>query len=222
MSENEQAHSDIFLFMLGNGDDGYAKVRTVLKRKTPGNRMEAWDEIEQGKVEDSWEIAPPIHCVGGIDMAFAAKQPCLVFVAISGDHSHAEEAENGGTVGSFHETTTYFGENIVAPMAIRGQPSAPIIKNLKRHKLPSSNYHTVCSFDVDGESALRELGSSSGAAIMTRFPIVFDFVDSDDGRSPVFKKPRRPLQPASNQSSLVMFGHGGIHPPNGASMIEFL
>lgn len=222
MSEIEQVHNDVFLFEFGNGNNGYAKITKVLKRKKPSNWMEAWGEIEQGKSEASWDIAPPWHCAGGIDMAFGAAQPCLVFVAISGDHSHAEDAKNGSAVAPYHETTTYFGDHVVTPLTIRGKPEASIINNVQLHKMPGSDYHTVCSFVVDGESVLREIGESSAAGKITRFPIVFDFVDSDDGRSPVFKKPLLPPQPASTASGLARLGHGGIHPPSGSSMIEFL
>lgn len=222
MGEIEQVHNDIFLFVLGNGDDGYAKIVAVFKRQQAGEWRQAWGEIEQGKIEESWDVAPPTHCAGGIDMALDATQPCLVFVAISGDHSHAESAGSEGTVGLYHDATTYFGEDVVTEQVVRGKPTASIIKDVKRHKLPGSGYHTVCSFEVDVADVLAELGPSPEARTMTRFPIVFDFVDSDDGLSPVFKKPRGEPKPVSTASVLTMLGHGGIHPQSGSSIIELI
>jgi hypothetical protein len=225
MSESASVHEEIFLFVLGNdgdpADDGYAKVTGAFKRKSPGNRAEAWAEIEQGKTKTSWGIAASTHCPGGIDMAFGTAQPCLVFVAISGPQSHAKEASKDDIAGPLHDLTTYFGDQIVTPLAIRGIPKTSIITHAELHQLPGIKYPTVCSFVLDRKSAMTELGSSNDAGTLARFPIVFDFVDSDDGISPVFKKPSRSKRSASPKTDLTMFGHGGIHPPNGASMIEF-
>lgn len=219
MSKIEPTHDNIFLFVLRDDADGYAKVFKSFKRKQPGERAQAWAEIESGKVEQLWDIAPPSQHAVGIDMTFSATQSCLVFMAISGSHSHEAEADGEGAVGPYHNATTYFGKRIVRALDISGTPTASIIKDAKRHKLPGSGYYTVCSFAVDSVAVMREVGSTSGASTITRFPIVFDFVDSDDGRSPVFKKPDRAASPASAEGFLDSLGHGGIHPPSGSSLI---
>jgi hypothetical protein len=222
MSEDSEMHENILLFMLGNDDCGYAEVKLVLKRAFPGTWEEAWQDIEQGTIEGSWEPAPSSHRAGGIDMAFDITQPCLAFVAISGDHHHETQTKSEGQAGLLHEATTYFGKKIVRDLDIRGGPTTPIVKSAKRHKLPSSDYPTVCSFEVDSAGVLRELGSSAGASKITRFPIVFDFVDSDDGRSPVFKKPRPKCEDDPVVGIEAKLGHGGIHPRGGSSIIELV
>jgi hypothetical protein len=219
MAKIQPIHKNIFLFVLGNGADGYAEVVEGFKRKEPGDRTQAWDEIKNGEVAKMWDVVPASQRAAGIDMAFAATEPCLVFVAISGDHSHETEVHAEDTVGLFHNATTYFGTDIVKELAIRGKLTASIIKDAKRHKLPGSGYHTVCSFEVDCVTVMRVILATSGAGNMTRFPIVFDFVDSDDGRSPVFKKPRPNYRPASAAGILARLGHGGIHPRGGSSLI---
>jgi hypothetical protein len=220
MSKDE-SFENILLFVIGNNvDDGYAEVQLVFKRSLPGSWKQAWEDMEQGRIEQCWKPAPSLHRAGGIDMAFDTTQPCLAFVAISGDHHHDTETKSDGSAGLLHEATTYFGKKIVRDLDIRGGPTTPIIKSAKRHKLPLSDYPTVCSFEVDSASVLRELGSSAGASKITRFPIVFDFVDSDDGRSPVFKKPRKKSQNRPAMSIQAMLGHGGIHPRSGSSIIE--
>jgi hypothetical protein len=222
MSESAPVHEHIFLFVIGNSknvaDKGYAKVLTAFRRGSQGTLEEALKEIEQGDATKSWEPAASTHAPRGIDLAFDPAQPCLVFVAISGDHSHVQDAAEDGVVGPLHDAATYFGDKIVTPLAIEGMPESPIITDAKQHKLPGSKHPTVCSFVVDASSALDK---AKNAGSYARFPIVFDFVDSDDAISPVFKKPRPPKEPHAPGTELPMLNHGGIHPPNGASMIEF-
>lgn len=219
MAKVEPTHKSIFLYVLGDGAEEYADVVAVFKRKRPGNRKQAWDEIKNGEVETLWDVVPASKRASGIDMAFAASESCLVFVAISAGHSHEAEAEGEDTVGLYHNATTYFGDKIVRALDIRGKLTASIIKDAKRHKLSRSGYHTVCSFVVDCDTVMDEIRATSGAGNMTRFPIVFDFVDSDDGRSPVFKKPHSNNRPAPAASILARLGHGGIHPRGGSSLI---
>jgi hypothetical protein len=208
--------------VLGNGADGYAEVVEGFKRKQPGDRMQAWDEIKNGKVAKLWDVVPASQRAAGIDMAFAATESCLAFVAISGDHSHEAEKDGEDSVGLLHNATTYFGDHIVRALDIRGSLTTSIIKHAERYKLPGSGYHTVCSFEVDIANVLAELRASSNVGKISRFPIVFDFVDSDDDRSPVFKKPRGNPKPASTTSLLARLGHGGIHPRGGSSIIELI
>ncbi|MGC6328588.1 hypothetical protein [Rhizorhabdus sp. FW153] len=220
MSNTDGEHQNIFMFMLGNGNDGYAEVRAVFKRPSSGNRKQAWQDIELGNVEKDWNAAPLSHRAGGIDMAFVKAQPSLVFVAIIGDHYHDAATRDEGAAGRSHNSTTYFGEDIVRDLDVRGRPKASIISNVERHSLPGRRFPTVCSFEVNDARVSSELGTSAGAPTMTRFPIVFDFVDSDDGRSPVLKPPHQRSVSVPAASIFGLLGHGGIHPRGGSSMIE--
>jgi hypothetical protein len=225
MSERAPVHQEIFLFVLGNSkdkaDNGYAKVMAAFRRKSPGNWKEAWEEIKQLQVPTLWGTADTAHCPGGIDMAFGTGQPCLVFVAIDNPGaSHPHDAAEDRAIGPLHHVTTYFGDKIVAPLPIRGIPDN-LITDPMLHLMPNSKYPTVCSFVLGATSASSEGGSPGEASTLARFPIVFDFVDSDDGRSPALKKPSGSKRSASPETEFPMLNHGGIHPPNGASMIEF-
>ncbi len=209
MSEIEADHANIFLFILGNGTGGYAEVTSAFRRKAPASRQQAWGEIESNWVrEPLWGEVPPKLRPGGIDIALDANQASLVFVAIDNAHHHSKAADGGAEIGLMHETVTYFGKNVVRELDICGKPQSPVIKDAKCHKRPGDTHDSVCSFEFDGVSVMSELGAA-GAGTTVRFPIVFDFVDSDDGRSPVFKKP----------NGLHIMNHGGIHPPTGSSLI---
>jgi len=72
-----------------------------------------------------------------------------------------------------------------------------------------------------GAAVTREMGAAEDDRPVTRFPIVFDFVDSDDGISPVFKKPRTAAGARAVAGDLARLGHGGIHPRGGSSLVIF-
>lgn len=215
MTETANIHDSIYLFFVGNEPSSYARIVRSYRRKTPATRDQAWEDIESSKAEVSWEELPSAKDVSGIDIVLPAGKASLVFVVLLEEYREVQ-AGSEDQADILHIATTYFGDEMVRQLEIRGNPKTPLIKQAESHQLPKSDYATVCSFEVDSPAVMGELGPNSP---ISRFPIVFDFIDSDDGISPVFKKPHGHKHSSADEAISPFFGHGGIHPPSGASMI---
>jgi hypothetical protein len=135
---------------------------------------------------------------GGLDMKFSRNTKALVIIRIP--------FESNGVV----ETT--FGEKMAVDLDVKRKPNMICIKNCDRHDFGTGE-HKVCSFEIDMPRLLQEQEGASLHHPISRFPIMFDFIDSD-GVSPVFKGTHNRAALATNG-----VGHGGIHPRGGSSMI---
>lgn len=143
-------------------------------------------------------------------MRFTSAQDSLIFVQINNELHSSEE-------GLRHTSQTYFGKEVVSDLVVPNGPKVKTVSNCKLHGLDNKPPQ-LCSFELGIQTALNALQSQSGDDPITRFPVMFNFVDSGDNRSPVYKKPHKqnkidPRQPA------IILGHGGIHPPNASSII---
>lgn len=205
--EDQSLISDIYLFIIDSDAEGYAHYGAVYKRKEGTSTKLAAKEIIGGSAQTNWTDATEQHAGAGLDMKFSSARDSLVFVFIRANRSSGQAAD------AQHDDVTYFGREVVADLQIAPRMQlARIIKNPLVY--PEGNAQPwLCSFEMDVRKIRSELSSASSAAHV-RFPVVFDFVDSDDGVSPVFKKPK-------SVNAADILDHGGIHPRGGSSMIIF-
>lgn len=213
MSEKATVYDDIYLFVIANGKDEYAEFKEVYKRAAPAKHGTALVEIQDKSASADWNDVTGSCAAGGLDMRFSSARDCLVFVLIANQDPLLEK-------NFLHTSYTYFGPDIVTDLAVRGMPSAKIISDCEPHG-PDAKHPELCSFELRVKPAQDEMQRRPGADLISRFPIVFDFVDTSDGISPVYKRPHRKLaELAANIAPQSPKGHGGIHPRGGSSMIE--
>ncbi|MBA4053053.1 MAG: hypothetical protein C0472_14485 [Erythrobacter sp.] len=212
MSEDAKRHDDIYLFVIANGQDEYAEFKYVYKRPSPANRPKALTEILNGSADARWTDVKASCAAGGIDMRFSSAHDCLVFVWIANQEPLLE-------VNLLHKSYTYFGADIFTDLPVRGKPAAKIISHCELHG-PDANYPELCSFELRLKPAQDEMQRRPYSDLISRFPVMFDFVDTGDGISPVYKRPHPQfVGPAANVAPQGQKGHGGIHPRGGSSMI---
>jgi hypothetical protein len=215
MSEEATAqmvYNDIYMFVIANGKNEYAEFKKVYKRPSPANRAKALTEILDGSADARWTDVKGSCAGGGIDMRFSSAHDCLVFVWIANQEPLSEE-------NLLHKSYTYFGADIITDLAVRGMPVTKIISHCMPHG-PDANYPELCSFELRMKPAQDEMQRRPHADLISRFPVMFDFVDTGDGISPVYKRPHpKFVGPAANIAPQSPKGHGGIHPRSGSSMI---
>ncbi|MCA3077680.1 MAG: hypothetical protein ING71_02665 [Rhodocyclaceae bacterium] len=202
LNENN-TFSSIYLFVVNQPEDGFAAYSDIFMRKN-ATIAEALKAVTSDV--SSWDRCPDSGKLDGLDMKFKGDEETLVFVKLP-------DRLQGNKFTSFRTTALKDLLELARP-GLDG-----IIQFAGRHQDKHGDY-TICSFMLD----LKGINSNISAAKLrngrVRFPIMFDFVDSNDGISPVFKDP----EPHSNNVSLTkdvvgIFTHGGIHPPRAASFI---
>ncbi len=189
MASPDKIHEHIFLFTIEQPKSGFAKFASVLKREDAGTRRAALEEIKSGRASKGWTDKTCEHDAGDLNMKFACDMEALIFVQISPD-----------------KPKTVFGPKKVADVDIE-RKGATIVANSQLHPIGSEPAR-LCSFEIKLGDVLSDMGS--GRQNVGRLPIMFDYVDTDTGLSPVLK--------GSHDHPII--SHGGIHPPTATTMIE--
>lgn len=189
---------NIYLFKIGRGLNGFAKFTRVYERKSLVTHKEVKDEVMASSLNQNWtRVVAGKNTAGGLNMRFPAKEKALVFVRLPENEPF---------------TVTEFGSKIAVDLDVAGSAQNNIVRDCERFET-AEGMHLVCSFALDVPAVLARIGQPSDGHRIARLPIMFDFVDRSDGLSPVFKdRHQHPL-------AAPVFGHGGIHPRGGSSLI---
>jgi hypothetical protein len=188
----------IYLFEIGRGLNGFAKFTRVYERKSLVAHTEAKDEVMASRLNQNWTRAiGGKYTAGGLNMRFSAKEKALVFVRLPENEPF---------------TVTEFGSKIAVDLDVAGSAQNNIVRECQRFA-NTERMHLVCSFALDVPAALARIDQTTDGNRIGRLPIMFDFVDKNDGISPVFKGRHQ------HSIHIPVFGHGGIHPRGGSSMI---
>jgi hypothetical protein len=210
------ASMDVYLFEIDNGADGFARFVRVYQRHPSTTHDLAKKEIAGPKLPAEWYDVTGMHAAGGLDMRFAAYSRAVVFVRLP----------NQGAL-----TDTEFGDYVVEDLKVQDRGRCNIVRKCDRYA-SAGGKHLLCSFEIDIPETLSNMTRPPLSHRITRFPIMFDFVDASDNMSPVFKDPSRwaignvsdsAQTTGHDQDDTIeakpFFGHGGIHPRGGSSMI---
>lgn len=202
MSNVNGNYDKIFLFDIDDGKEGFAEFVEVHQREPIISLNDAIDEIrcassQDHKLPEQWR-KEEIDCyaAGGLDMRFDEGMKAQVLVRLP----YKENI-----------LVTEFGDNVALDLKLPHDIPGNIVRGCKRYALEEGGLHLLCSFELNLGDSLNVMRRTATDHPISRLPIMFDFIDSDDV-SPVYKDPH-------HHAAAPVAGHGGIHPPSAASMI---
>ncbi len=194
---DEAGSMDVYLFEIGEDSEGFAKFVHVYHRHPSTTHEQALAEIQGLELLPDWKDETLSHASDALDMRFQGTTKAIIFVRLP--------EKNGVAV-------TEFGKKVLIDLDIAPRIPNNIVRKC-RSFASHDGKHRLCSFELDVPAAVGAMRRPASGHQISRLPIMFDFVDSDDGISPVFKKPHH------HSSAAPVFGHGGIHPRGGSSLI---
>lgn len=202
-TDENKTFSSIYLFVIDQPEDGFAAYSDIYLRKN-ATIADALKAVTSDV--SSWDRYPDSEKLDGLDMKFKGNGETLVFVKLP-------DRLQGNQLTSFRAAALKDLLEIARP----GLDS--IIQNAGRHQDQHGDY-TICSFTLDLTGIKANIRSAKLGNDCISFPVMFDFVDSNDGISPVFKVPEPHSSNVSGTKDVIgIITHGGIHPPRAASSI---
>ena len=209
MGKAGNSNKEIYLFIVGEDGEGFAEFSYAYRRKTWTSLADAIADVKQSSdpaqpPTSDWQ-SKKNHSARGLDLNFPDNTQALVFVLLPGAGSHSN--------------VTAFGKRVVKDLNVPNNNPGNIVRQERRHQLVDNGPYLLCSFELDIGNSLETIGRSTTGHRISRRPIMFDFVDSDDNRSPVFKEPHKHFDGPDVHHEKERFGHGGIHPPSASSFI---
>lgn len=211
MKTADNHYKKIYLFVVGEDINGFAEMSYAYQRNTSVSLPDAIAEIKESSALDQpptsdWQPKPD-HSASGLNMTFPDATTALVFVRLP--------HPSGPNV-------TEFGARAVKDLDVASANPGNIVRRAQRHKMEKNREYLLCSFQLDIEDSLNTIGRSTGGHRISQLPIMFDFVDTKDRKSPVFKDPHKHFDGSDAQYEAEVtdgMGHGGIHPPSASSFI---
>ena len=191
MAEQAKIYPIAYFFSIENDSEtGYACFFSVYELEDV-TRTVARNEITGGNPSAQWKDVTSKIPNRGFTMHVREKTQVLIFVQLP-------TRKNSPTV---------FGSKKAVDVDVKSKLTNPVVQNCKTYP-DDDGRHLLCCFEIDTDKAAAKVGLPKGE--VERLPIMFDFVDTGDDVSPVFR------------GGHAHFGHGGIHPPTATTMIELI
>ena len=192
MAAQENVHPKVYFFKIDDDNKtGYSYFCSVHERER-ATRSSALDDIVNERVETQWTDVTSNHTRGGFSMFISRKTQALIFIQLP----------------TRKLNTIVFGSRGTADLDVKSKLTNPFIQGCKTYPYDSdgSGRHLLCGFEINTAGASAKVGLPEEK--VERLPIMFDFVDTNTGVSPVFLGKHAHVT------------HGGIHPPTATTMIE--